>query len=132
MNMCDSDCGCGPHPGRECLKHRPERGWLQLLFLRLIHERPMHGYQIMEELNGKRYVSDGRLEAGTVYTILRRMEKRGLLTSEWEDKGGGPDRRIYRVAPDGEDVLRRGIEAMNLRKAALNDLSAYYDSHLRK
>jgi len=91
----------------------------------------MYGYQIMEELNGKGYVSDGKLEAGTVYTVLRRMEKRGLLTSEWEEKAHGPDRRTYKVTPDGEDVLRRGIEAMNMRKAVLNDLSVYYDSHLK-
>jgi DNA-binding PadR family transcriptional regulator len=130
--MCDSDCGCGHHTGGECPKHRPERGWLQLLFLRLIHEKPMHGYQIMEELNGKGYVSDGRLEAGTVYTILRRMEHRGLLTSKWEEKGGVPDRRTYRVTPEGEDVLRRGIEAMNLRKEVLDNLSTYYNDHLKK
>ena len=131
--MCDSDCGCGHHEKDEgCLRHRPERGWLQLLFLRLIHEKPMHGYQIMEELSGKGYVSDRKLEPGSVYTILRRMEKRGLVTSEWAEKTSGADRRVYKTTPEGDDILRRGIEAMNLRKAVLDDLSAYYDKHLKQ
>ena len=131
--MCDSGCNCGHHEkSGGCLRHRPERGWLQLLFLRLIHEKPMHGYQILEELHGKGYVSDGKLEAGSVYTILRRMEKRGLVTSEWEEKVSGPDRRIYKATLEGEEVLRKGIEAMNLRKAVLDDLSTYYDKNLKK
>ena len=127
--MCSS--GCDHEHRAKCPRHNPERGWLQLLFLRLIHEKPMHGYQLMEDLNGRGYVKPGTLEAGTVYTMLRRMERGGLLTSEWEDKGSGPDRRIYKVTPEGEELLMRGTEAMLLRKAIIDDLAAYYDGHLR-
>ena len=131
--MCDSDCGCERHEGEgRCHRHRPERGWLQLLFLRLIHEKPVHGYQLMEELNGRGFVQPDRLEAGTVYTILRRMEQHGLVSSKWEEKASGPDRRVYTVTPDGEELLRQGIEAMLLRKVLIDELSAYYDSHLRR
>ena len=91
----------------------------------------MHGYQLMEDLNRRGYVKPGTLEAGTVYTMLRRMERGGLLTSEWEDKESGPDRRVYKVTPEGEELLVRGTEAMLLRKAIIDDLAAYYDGHLR-
>jgi DNA-binding PadR family transcriptional regulator len=108
------------------IRTHPERGWTQLLFLRLIHERPMHGYQIMEELSNRGFLQRGRLEAGSVYTILRRMEHHGLITSEWEEKADGPDRRVYTVTPEGAQILKEGLEIMLQRKALLDDLAAYY------
>jgi len=131
--MCDSNCCCEKHKEQEkCYRHRPERGWLQLLLLRLIHEKPVHGYQLMEELNSRGFVQPETLEAGTIYTVLRRMEHRGLVSSEWEEVESGPDRRVYTVTPEGEGLLMQGIEAMIHRKTLIDDLAAYYDSHLRR
>jgi PadR family transcriptional regulator PadR len=108
------------------IRTNPERGWTQFLFLRLIHEKPMHGYQIMEELNTRGFLTKDRLEAGSVYTILRRMEHRGLITSEWEEKTDGVDRRVYTVTPEGTEILKDGLEIMLQRKALLDDLASYY------
>jgi DNA-binding PadR family transcriptional regulator len=60
------------------------------------------------------------------------MEHGGLLTSEWEEKESGPDRRVYKVTPEGVELLMRGTEAMLLRKALIDDLASYYEGHLRK
>ena len=126
--MCDSGNGC--HEPQRCRHHmirtNPERGWTQFLFLRLIHEKPMHGYQIMEELNKRGFLQKDRLEAGSVYTILRRMEHHGLMTSEWEEVADGPDRRVYTVTPEGAQILKEGLEIMLKRKALLDDLASYY------
>jgi PadR family transcriptional regulator PadR len=126
--MCDSGSGC--HEPQRCRRHmirtNPERGWTQFLFLRLIHEKPMYGYQIMEELNTRGFLNRERLEAGTVYTILRRMEHYGLITSQWETNIEGPDRRVYTATPEGTQILKEGLEAMLQRKALLDDLAAYY------
>jgi DNA-binding PadR family transcriptional regulator len=108
------------------IRTNPERGWTQFLFLRLIHEKPMHGYQIMEELNIRGFLNKERLEAGTVYTILRRMEHHGLITSQWEENADGPDRRVYTATPEGSQILKEGLEAMLQRKALLDDLATYY------
>jgi DNA-binding PadR family transcriptional regulator len=71
----------------------PERGWIQFLVLRLLYERPMHGYQLIGELESRGFVVPGRFKTGSIYTILKRMEHRGLLSSE-EGRGdpGGPMR----------------------------------------
>jgi len=86
----------------------------------------MHGYQIMEELNTRGFLKKENLEAGSVYTILRRMEHHGLITSEWEEKAEGVDRRVYTVTPIGAEVLKNGLEVMLQRKALLDDLASYY------
>ena len=113
------------------IRTNPERGWTQFLFLRLIHERSMHGYQMMEELNTRGFLSKDKLEAGTVYTILRRMEHHGLITSEWEENVDGADRRVYTVTPIGAEVLEKGLEVMLQRKALLDDLASYYRQHFQ-
>ncbi len=126
--MCNSGCNC--NDVRQCRHHtirtNPERGWTQFLFLRLIHEKPMHGYQIMEELNNRGFLKKESLEAGSVYTILRRMENHGLITSKWEEKAEGVDRRVYTVTSIGAEVLKNGLEVMLQRKALLDDLASYY------
>ena len=45
-------------------------------------------------------------EAGTLYPLLRRLEKQGLLTSEWETEGAKP-RKYYAVTPAGREVYGR-------------------------
>lgn len=127
-------CEFAPEMGHCCGRphhyHRfPERGWLQFLLLRLLYEKPMHGYQLMEELNGRGFVQPGRLESGSVYTILRRMEHRGLLSSEWDTKVSGPDRRVYRVSEEGVEALRRGLEAVVSRKRLMDELASFYREH---
>jgi PadR family transcriptional regulator PadR len=140
----DGNCCCDPGPDHplDCPPHGPppghpgpgfpERGWIQFLILRLLYERPMHGYQLMEELEKRDFVLEDRLKPGAIYTILRRMEARGMVESEWERTDTGPDRRIYRVAESGKRALRHGLEIMIWRKALLDDLSAFYDEHFAK
>jgi len=86
----------------------------------------MHGYQIMEELERRGYVKPGRFQTGSVYTILKRMEGRGLLRSHIELSDEDRERRIYSVIDDGEEALRRGLESILQRKKLMDNLVEYY------
>ena len=44
------------------------------------------------------------IEEGTLYPLLRRLEKQGLLQSEWNVEGSRP-RRYYELSPAGQEVL---------------------------
>lgn len=44
------------------------------------------------------------IEEGTLYPLLRRLEKQGLLESEWEIGESRP-RKYYRISPIGREVL---------------------------
>jgi DNA-binding PadR family transcriptional regulator len=62
----------------------------------------MYGYEIIQSLRSK---TNGRWapKPGTIYPLLRRLEKRGFVKSEWATpKGGGPNRRYYRITPEGK------------------------------
>ncbi len=98
---------------------------IQLLTLRILYEKPMHGYQIMEEISK---ITSGLYapETGVMYTILRRMERRGLLSSKWE-KGSGADRRVYTLTKEGIEVLKRRLEILKERKRIIEELLRFYE-----
>ena len=59
--------------------------------------RPDYGYALLESLNALGILVD----ANTLYPLLRRLEKQGLLTSEWNTDEARP-RKFYRTSPTGE------------------------------
>ena len=98
------------------------------MILRILHEKPSHGYQIMEEL--ERITSEKYIpEPGAVYTMLRRMEESGLLVSEWERKESGADRRVYTLTDAGVKVLKEGLEMVKKRRQLMDSLVQFYDMH---
>ncbi|MEI5584972.1 MULTISPECIES: PadR family transcriptional regulator [unclassified Agromyces] len=60
---------------------------------------PDYGYALLESLNGLGITVD----ANTLYPLLRRLEKQGLLTSEWNTDEARP-RKFYRTSPAGEQL----------------------------
>jgi PadR family transcriptional regulator PadR len=128
LGMCCSDL---PHRRMRHppVRHRafPERGWIQFLLLRLLYEKPMHGYQLIDELESRGYTRPGRFETGSIYTILKRMEMRGLLTSRETRSETGRARRVYEVTQMGVDALKSGLEAVNRRKKLMNELASFYE-----
>ncbi len=83
-----------------------KRGMLSFWALGLILQRPMYGLEISKAIEVS---TQGRLKLGpsTIYQLLRRMEKRGLLTSRWERSRQGPPRAYYRATAAGREVVRR-------------------------
>jgi PadR family transcriptional regulator PadR len=121
-------CGCGC--GRAHSWHDyPERGWIQFLLLRVLYEKPTYGYQLLDELE-ERSCGCHRLETGSIYTLLRRMEHRGLLESEWtRSETTGPERRVYKVTEKGTEALKSGLESIAKRKTMMDDLAEFYKKH---
>lgn len=62
--------------------------------------RPTYGYALLEQLADAGFAVDGN----TLYPLLRRLEKQGLLTSEWNTEESRP-RKFYRSTDDGVAVL---------------------------
>lgn len=60
---------------------------------------PDYGYALLESLNGLGILVD----ANTLYPLLRRLEKQGLLTSEWNTDEARP-RKFYRTSRAGEQL----------------------------
>ena len=80
---------------------------------------PDYGYALLESLNGIGILVD----ANTLYPLLRRLEKQGLLTSEWNTDEARP-RKFYRVSPDGAAVLDRLMTEWRALDGAITALDA--------
>lgn len=80
------------------------KGSTQVLVLSLLAEEPMYGYQIAKELERR---SEGYFDfkEGTLYPLLHRMEKEGLVRGEWQVVEKGPSRKYYSITPEGRKVL---------------------------
>lgn len=111
--------------GRCCWHDYPERGWIQFLIMRILYEKPMHGYQLLRELE-EQSCGFHRVEHGSIYTLLRRMERRGLVESRWEKTEGGPDKRIYRLTDKGVEALKMGLKSIVKQKPLFDDLVKFY------
>ena len=78
------------------------RGTVVLACLRLL-EQPGYGYGLLEALDGRGFSTD----ANTLYPLLRRLEKQGLLTSEWNTEESRP-RKFYVLTDEGR-ALRSAL-----------------------
>jgi PadR family transcriptional regulator PadR len=81
------------------------KGHLDLLLLAVLEKGPAHGYAVIESL---RVRSGGAfdLPEGTVYPALHRLEKDGLLSSQWSEDSGRR-RRVYQLTAKGVETLAR-------------------------
>lgn len=83
------------------------RGALEYCVLALLRRRPHYGFDIVRELSE----ADGLLTSeGTIYPLLSRLRKDGLVTTSWQESDAGPPRRYYALTQDGRTALDRFVE----------------------
>lgn len=78
---------------------------------------PQYGYSLMQNLEEKGMLVD----AGTLYPLLRRLEKQELLRSEWETSGAKP-RKYYCLSDNGKAVYRRLCSEWTVMAETMNNL----------
>ena len=72
------------------------QGTLDLLILRVVGARPIHGHAIAQRLGQiSRDVLQG--QQGSLYPALHRLENRGFLVAEWKPSDTGRDAKYYRL-----------------------------------
>ena len=84
------------------------KGHLDLLVLAALKSGPLHGYAVIQALRERsQEVFD--LPEGTVYPVLHRLERAGLLSSKWDDETGRR-RRVYQLTKSGRRAMRQQTE----------------------
>jgi DNA-binding PadR family transcriptional regulator len=82
------------------------KGSTALLVLHVLADEPMYGFQLVEAL---RVRTGGVLDfaEGMLYPMLHKLERAGLLASEWRPSAEGPPRKYYRLTHTGLIELER-------------------------
>jgi PadR family transcriptional regulator PadR len=81
-----------------------KKGTAELLVLAQLEHRPCHGYEIAQRIDVR---SNGTVSfhAASLYPILYRLERRGLIAGRWVEKAGQRRRRYYTLTAEGRRVL---------------------------
>ena len=75
-----------------------------MLVLALVEEQQRHGYEIAQLIE-QRSNGEIRFRVPSLYPLLYRLERRGLVEGRWVEKAGERRRRFYRVTAEGREVL---------------------------
>ena len=96
-------------------------GSTTMLILKLIEEKNMYGYQIIEELR-KKSNNVFELKAGTLYPLLHTLEQKDMLTSYEENADNARVRKYYSITKAGGKYLKERKEEWKAYTAAVNDV----------
>jgi PadR family transcriptional regulator PadR len=83
------------------------RGVLDLCLLAVVLDEPAYGYEMTRRLRERGLSTVGE---GSIYPVLGRLERDGLVETHRAASDGGPPRKYYRASPSGRRALAEGLD----------------------
>ncbi|MQS51778.1 PadR family transcriptional regulator [Companilactobacillus mishanensis] len=97
------------------------RGHTNTIVLNILSQSDNYGYEIsktVKKLSDNQY----ELNEATLYTVFRRLEKNGDISSYWGDESQGGRRKYYRITEQGKETLENKIKEWNFAKVIIDHL----------
>jgi PadR family transcriptional regulator, regulatory protein PadR len=92
--------------------------------LLLLRERPVHGYELLEQLPE---LTGERVDMGNLYRFLRLLEAEGIVRSRWDDEAPGPSKRVYELTDEGRALLEQWASALKDSQTRIDRFLAKYE-----
>lgn len=89
------------------------RGIMEFCILLLIQKKACYGYEIVSNLERFNHLS---ITEGTLYPLLKRLQREKKLESYWKQSENGPPRKYY-------ELTRSGLELLTAMSLTWNELS---------
>jgi PadR family transcriptional regulator PadR len=93
------------------------RGVLDLCLLAVMEEGPAYGYEMTKRLRARGLSIVGE---GSIYPLLGRLEREGLVETYRAASDGGPPRKYYRPSREGHRALAAGVSEWRATRDALD------------
>ena len=77
------------------------KGLLEFLILRIVAADKVYVADMLQRLSGTEFAT----QEGTLYPLLSKMRRDGLLDYEWQESDAGPPRKYYRLTGKGKSHL---------------------------
>jgi len=77
------------------------KGLLEFLVLKIVSGTTVYVADILKRLSGTEFAT----QEGTLYPLLSRLRREGLVDYEWQESGAGPPRKYYRLTAAGQSEL---------------------------
>jgi PadR family transcriptional regulator PadR len=102
----------------EQLATQLRKGFLAYCVLKICSSTPRYTSDIIKQLSAAELV----VVEGTIYPLLSRLQRDGLLKHEWQESEQGPPRKYYIATDFGKDVERHVNEKINSLNKTLKKL----------
>jgi PadR family transcriptional regulator, regulatory protein PadR len=97
------------------------RGVLPYCVLAMLRNKEQYGFELVHALGG----IDGMVTGeGTIYPLLARLRRQGLVETTWQESSTGPPRKYYRLAEAGQDALAEFARSWQRLRDSVDDLLA--------
>jgi len=94
------------------------KGLLEYLVLKIISARQMYVAEMLERLSTTEFTT----QEGTLYPLLSKMRREGLVDYEWQESDAGPPRKYYRLTAKGQSQLAELNDYWNSLNTTLGQL----------
>ena len=103
----------------EKLMAQMRRGAIEYCVLSLLRDQDRYGLELTRTLSE----ADGLVTSeGTVYPLLTRLHRDGLVETTWEESPQGPPRRYYSITGEGKAALKAFVVQWKRFTAAVDEL----------
>jgi PadR family transcriptional regulator, regulatory protein PadR len=94
------------------------KGLLEFIILRVIAAESVYVADMLKKLEATEFAT----QEGTLYPLLSRMRREGLLDYEWQESGAGPPRKYYRLTQAGQAQLAELAQYWSLINNTIENL----------
>ena len=82
------------------------KGLLEFVVLKIVAGEKVYVADILQQLTGTEFAT----QEGTLYPLLSKMRREGLVDYEWKESESGPPRKYYELTAKGREQLRDTLE----------------------
>ena len=94
-----------------------KKGVLELLVFSLLKDRDHYGYEMVEKISNHINISEG-----TIYPLLRRLDKDGFVSTYLQESQSGPPRKYYKLTDLGNENYEAQVDEWYNFIGKVNDL----------
>jgi PadR family transcriptional regulator PadR len=94
------------------------KGLLEFLLLKIIAADKVYVADILKQLSATEFAT----QEGTLYPLLSKMRREGLLDYEWQESDAGPPRKYYKLTARGREQLKETSDYWRKIHATVTDL----------
>jgi DNA-binding PadR family transcriptional regulator len=78
---------------------------LQPAVLAILIQKPLHGYELARKVGAIPHFLDETPDMSGIYRMLKTLESRGMVTSDWDISQGGRPKRVFAITDEGRQCL---------------------------
>lgn len=108
----------------ENAKSQMRKGFLEFPVLLIIGASPTYAPDILKQLKNANLL----VVEGTLYPLLSRLKRMGLVEYDWQESKSGPPRKMYTITSEGKEVLHQLESSWKSLDTSVNTLIKHYET----